>query len=164
MKSHLVIFALVALISTQAVSHSGGTDSNGCHAGSQPYHCHNSKNNSKSDGEASGSAHVGAWDINFGYQHKFEQANFIPFIGASLGKSEKHGDTDFGINLGVRFQNGWHASYVSTSKSFQLGYKFVHVSANSGYFGIGMRLPFGSADGNSSSFYYGGSILFSGDE
>ena len=27
-----------------AFSHSGRTDANGCHAGSQPYHCHSQKN------------------------------------------------------------------------------------------------------------------------
>jgi len=29
-----------------ASAHSGGTDANGCHAGSQPYHCHGSKSSS----------------------------------------------------------------------------------------------------------------------
>ena len=31
---------LAALVSTQTLAHSGGTDANGCHAGSRPYHCH----------------------------------------------------------------------------------------------------------------------------
>lgn len=35
------IMLLVSLISLEpAFSHSGGTDDFGCHAGSQPYHCH----------------------------------------------------------------------------------------------------------------------------
>ena len=29
-----------------AFAHSGGTDANGCHAGSQPYHCHNGSGSS----------------------------------------------------------------------------------------------------------------------
>jgi hypothetical protein len=30
----------VVLFSTLSFAHSGGTDANGCHAGSKPYHCH----------------------------------------------------------------------------------------------------------------------------
>ena len=158
MKFYLASFLLITLIPTQALSHSGGTDNKGCHAGSQPYHCHNNKNDSET------SISVGAWDINLGYQYQFEQSDFIPFIGTSVGKSEEYGDTNFGVNLGLKFQNGWYASYVSTSKSFQLGYEFIHISANSDYFGIGIRFPFGNTDSNNSSIYSSGSVLFSGDE
>ncbi|MED5387427.1 MAG: YHYH domain-containing protein [Pseudomonadota bacterium] len=28
------------MVSGGALAHSGGTDANGCHAGSKPYHCH----------------------------------------------------------------------------------------------------------------------------
>ena len=38
----LSLFLVISTIA-QSFAHSGGTDSNGCHAGSQPYHCHNSK-------------------------------------------------------------------------------------------------------------------------
>ena len=34
----MFLFLLVSV--EPAFSHSGGTDSSGCHAGSQPYHCH----------------------------------------------------------------------------------------------------------------------------
>ena len=34
-------FLFLLLIPTIAYSHSGGTNEYGCHAGSQPYHCHN---------------------------------------------------------------------------------------------------------------------------
>ena len=36
--SVMLLFLLVSV--EPAFSHSGGTDSSGCHAGSQPYHCH----------------------------------------------------------------------------------------------------------------------------
>ena len=36
--SVMLLFSLVSVES--AFSHSGGTDDFGCHAGSQPYHCH----------------------------------------------------------------------------------------------------------------------------
>ncbi len=42
----LVIYSL--LYSPYALSHSGGTDERGCHAGTQPYHCHNEKDDSSS--------------------------------------------------------------------------------------------------------------------
>ena len=39
------IMFLFLLVSVEpAFSHSGGTDSSGCHAGSQPYHCHDDDN------------------------------------------------------------------------------------------------------------------------
>ena len=39
--------ALVLLLpAAHGFGHSGGTDANGCHAGSRPYHCHNSKGGS----------------------------------------------------------------------------------------------------------------------
>jgi len=158
MKFYLVNFLFVALIPSSVLAHSGGTDSNGCHAGSEPYHCHNSKNGSES------SIDVGAWDINAGYQYHIEQTNLIPFIGASIGKSGENEDTAFGVNVGLKLESGWYASYVSTSKSLQLGYGFAHISANSDYFGAGIRFPFGGTTSSKSSIYSSGSILFSGDE
>jgi hypothetical protein len=38
MKYFLLYVAI--LWTVEATAHSGGTDANGCHAGSQPYHCH----------------------------------------------------------------------------------------------------------------------------
>ena len=36
------VIAIITILSTQAVAHSGGLNKRGCHAGSQPYHCHKS--------------------------------------------------------------------------------------------------------------------------
>ena len=41
--SVMFLFMLVSV--EPAFSHSGGTDSSGCHAGSQPYHCHDEDDN-----------------------------------------------------------------------------------------------------------------------
>lgn len=166
MKFYLAGFLLFFLIPIEAISHSGGTDSNGCHAGSQPYHCHNSNNDDylNNTNNTNTTIGVGAWDVNVGYQYQIEKTNFIPFIGASLGKSEDHETTKSGINLGIKLQNGWYTSYVTTSKSIQLGYEFVHISANPDYIGIGIRFPFLNTAINNSSVYSSASILFSGDE
>ena len=41
MRAVLVAFLCVSFLTTNiSYAHSGGTDSDGCHAGSQPYHCH----------------------------------------------------------------------------------------------------------------------------
>lgn len=41
MKKILTLTVLAFLsISSAAIAHSGGTDAYGCHAGTQPYHCH----------------------------------------------------------------------------------------------------------------------------
>ena len=37
----LTILSACLAFSPSAIAHSGGTNSDGCHAGSQPYHCHN---------------------------------------------------------------------------------------------------------------------------
>lgn len=42
MKKLVSALALTAVTATSAFAHSGGTNSQGCHSGSQPYHCHNS--------------------------------------------------------------------------------------------------------------------------
>jgi hypothetical protein len=39
MKLAAIILATLTF-SSAAIAHSGGTDSNGCHAGSKLYHCH----------------------------------------------------------------------------------------------------------------------------
>lgn len=40
MKLIATITLLLSLAAGSALAHSGGTNANGCHAGSQPYHCH----------------------------------------------------------------------------------------------------------------------------
>lgn len=40
-----VVMGIGTIAAGQTKAHSGGTDQWGCHAGSQPYHCHNPKNN-----------------------------------------------------------------------------------------------------------------------
>ena len=34
------VTAIVIILATQPAAHSGGLNKQGCHAGSQPYHCH----------------------------------------------------------------------------------------------------------------------------
>ena len=36
-------FFMLVIFSGELLAHSGRTDSDGCHAGSKPYHCHNEK-------------------------------------------------------------------------------------------------------------------------
>tara|TARA_S200000501_G_scaffold321140_1_gene316419 strand:- start:314 stop:787 length:474 start_codon:yes stop_codon:yes gene_type:complete len=42
-------FFILVCFSGELLAHSGRTDSDGCHAGSKPYHCHNKKNSPVSD-------------------------------------------------------------------------------------------------------------------
>ncbi len=44
-----VVMGFGAVTTVQTNAHSGGTDQWGCHAGSQPYHCHNPKNDYSND-------------------------------------------------------------------------------------------------------------------
>jgi len=159
MKFFLITFLLVTFISTKAYSHSGGTNSDGCHAGSKPYHCHNGGSSGNESLDFSG------WDFNLGYQYHIDETPFIPYAGLSVGKYNDHEDTSIGIDFGLKHQDGWYAGFVSTSKSVQLGYRFVHFSANSDSIGIGVKFTFGGSDfKNQSSIYSSGTVFFAGDE
>lgn len=50
----LIVAALLAaallLTPVSVVAHSGGTDANGCHAGTEPHHCHNGDSEGGSGG------------------------------------------------------------------------------------------------------------------
>jgi len=43
MKKVTALFFVTLMTASFVQAHSGGTDKYGCHAGSKPYHCHNSK-------------------------------------------------------------------------------------------------------------------------
>ena len=58
----LCMLTYEAFFTVSAHAHSGGTDANGCHAGSQPYHCHNgskSESSSSSGRSTSGASTLG---------------------------------------------------------------------------------------------------------
>ncbi|MEK9880261.1 MAG: hypothetical protein VW474_10750 [Paracoccaceae bacterium] len=44
-----ILFACLLALSSAAFSHSGGLNKQGCHAGSQPYHCHGKQNSATSN-------------------------------------------------------------------------------------------------------------------
>ncbi|WP_082122412.1 hypothetical protein [Arsukibacterium sp. MJ3] len=152
------ILSLLVFLPVTVLGHSGGTDSNGCHAGSMPYHCHNTKSDSSS-------IDISAWDVSAGYQYHIRNTKLVPFLGISHGKSNHELNSSTGFNIGLKYQEGWYASYVSSSKSVQLGYGIFHISANSDDVGLGLRLPLGSKQNRKeSSTYVSGSVLFSDAE
>lgn len=51
MKRAIIAALVAALVPSTLFAHSGGTDANGCHAGSQPYHCHNSRSSSSENSD-----------------------------------------------------------------------------------------------------------------
>lgn len=67
--------AVLCTMST-ALAHSGGTDANGCHAGTQPYHCHG--------GSSSGSGSTDKSGISFNEAAKFT-AGGLALISAFYG-------------------------------------------------------------------------------
>jgi hypothetical protein len=162
------LFIFIILFSTNLLSHSGGTDRNGCHAGSEPYHCHNSgsnRNSSQNDNhDDDGEPSLNAWDLNIGYQYHIKDTSYIPYAGLSLGKDiiyeEVSNDISVGIDLGVKLQNKWYIGYTSTSKSTKIGYGFFHFSFNSHFMGIGIHYPFNNSTNSQSSIYGSASGLF----
>ena len=61
MGSLRIILTILISIGTQSLtlSHSGGLDKQGCHAGSKPYHCHRKQNSTASTKPKSGSVITG---------------------------------------------------------------------------------------------------------
>lgn len=66
---------IVFSLPTTSVAHSGGTDDNGCHAGSEPYHCHNGGDSSGSSGGADTAIAVGAAVLVVGVIWYYSQCN-----------------------------------------------------------------------------------------
>ncbi len=158
--------AVLVGLATPAIvlAHSGGTDSNGCHAGSQPYHCH-SNNTATSDvsDSSSGIDGVDAWDLNLGYRYSFDGASPVPYFGLSIGQRADEEDVLVGVDLGFQFARGMYIGYVSTSNSIQFGYRALHFSANRDSIGIGIRFPARANSFLESTVYVSGSGLFGAD-
>lgn len=155
------------------LAHSGGTDANGCHAGSRPYHCHNNNNNNNNNNGSSGSGGSSGssnakneeskiiWDLNFGYVFELQDSEVYPFAGMSIGKNDPDGSVSLGANFGVQHHKGLYMSVVTTSKSIQVGYKFGHVSFGSDYIGFGFKFSLGQPKRSvTSPFYLSASSLF----
>ncbi len=98
-------------ISSTVCAHSGGLDADGCHAGSQPYHCHNGSSSSGSASPGSLSMRdlaiisTVSYGIYSGYQ------NFNSPIQLSLLNNNS------GIGVGASFINS-RRSWFSSSKVF----------------------------------------------
>ncbi len=155
---NLYILLVLSFVSSQTLAHSGGTDSNGCHAGSQPYHCHNG---GSSNSSGLGSTGVDAWDINLGYKWSIDGQSPIPYFGLSLGQEYGIDDVTFGVDLGFEFSSGFYLGYVTTSNSIQLGFNSIHLSINQNSIGLGLRLPLNNQTNQplKSMFYLSGSGL-----
>lgn len=157
MKFSIVFLLLCFFYIPNTYAHSGGTDKNGCHAGSQPYHCHNGGSSSENAG-----LDFNGWDFNLGYQYLIDESQISPYIGFSVGRSDHHESIQGGIDFGFKHRDGFYAGYVTTSESVQLGYNFFHVSVNSNGIGFGLRCSFGDSEVKKPlPFYYSGSFLAS---
>ena len=168
MLPRLLQFILFTIFSCNAIAHSGGTNSAGCHAGTQPYHCHVSNDGtggSSSTGTSSDFSidGVDAWDLNLGYRYSFDGASPIPYFGLSVGKRYDSEDVVVGADLGLHFTQGFYVGFVSTSNSIQLGFRALHLSFNQDSIGLGIRFPFNKSHLPTSSVYFSGSGLFSGE-
>ncbi len=155
------VMLVLSILSVNVFAHSGRTNKNGCHAGNKPYHCHIGRNNGQTNANSgqSNSTKTQAWDLNLGYQFQIDKFSCFPYIGASIGQSDKNNSASLGLDVGLRLKNGIYIGGTNTSKSFKFGYKFFHLSAgNRKRIGIGFTYPFYLQN---SAFYASGSVLFS---
>jgi hypothetical protein len=145
-----------SIFPTVLLAHSGGLDQFGCHAGSQPYHCHNNPvTNSNSAG--SPTTELSGWDLNFGVRFPVNgpsRTSIYPYLGFSVGESTDNDQPVIGVDVGISFENYFYVGYVTTSKTLQLGFRPVHVSIGDELVGIGLRLPLGQSKSTSQDPYY----------
>ena len=166
MRNIVIVTTVLCTFNGAALAHSGGTDSNGCHAGSQPFHCHNGSTSSGNSGSTESDVSFGsldAWDLNLGYRYNFDGASPVPYFGLSIGKQYGDEDIAVGADLGVKFRQGFYLGYASTSNSVQLGFNAIHLSVNNNSIGLGIRFPFDRTSPISSTFYFSGSGLVGTD-
>jgi len=165
----LFLAVLLILLSSHLFAHSGGTDQNGCHAGSQPRHCHGGSTSTPSTFSSDSSSNsdlesisVPAWDINLGFKWFIDDGSPIPYFGLSFGKEYEEEDVALGADLGIESGSGIYFGYVSTSNSLQLGFRALHLSVNQNSIGIGLRFPPGGRRNVplNSTIYFSGSGLF----
>lgn len=71
-----IIVALSMLAPTFASAHSGGTDSNGCHSGTQAYHCHGSKSD-ELNWEAMAAGILLLWGLNYLMRDKPDNKQYL---------------------------------------------------------------------------------------
>ena len=98
-----LIVALSMLAPSIGSAHSGGTDSNGCHAGTQPYHCHSSKS-TELNWEAMAAGILLLWGLN--YLMKDEPDNKRYLTDDSDGATSRfyflpHTDVDENLNPSI---------------------------------------------------------------
>ena len=117
---YLLAIALSICISFQTLAHSGGTDKYGCHAGSQPYHCHNSKSNTSNSTDSnsstkietvriiviSGIAIIGAFALGFAVGKMLNSNPYFNFEDLNIQSIEPTYDSNsntFGLKLNTKF-------------------------------------------------------------
>ena len=94
-----IIVALSMLAPTFASSHSGGTDSNGCHSGTQAYHCHSSKSDDL-NWEAMAAGILLLWGLNYLTRDKTDKKQYLTDdTGGSTGRLYFLPQTDIDENL-----------------------------------------------------------------
>ena len=105
-----LIVATSMLMPTVVSAHSGGTDSNGCHSGSQPYHCHNSKSEDLDinwEGVAIGVLLL--WGLTYFTRDKTEKNYFLNKETDNASGSLyflPHADIDQGLNPSIGLKLG----------------------------------------------------------
>ncbi len=117
MNKIFIVACVLVLTYSIAGAHSGGTDANGCHAGSQPYHCHNSKSSSSASSfDSEGLTDLAAlllvgwliWELSNNedqyqyisdFNNKSSKSNFQPDISFKA----LNNDDNYLINFGLKY-------------------------------------------------------------
>lgn len=132
---------LVLSFSSTCFAHSGRTDSNGCHSGSEPYHCHSdSSQNDSASSSSSDPTSIGLYHLALGTTLALSvnsvYSNFQHPVYVSLNSS--------GIGLG--------ASFIDPNKAIYLNSKFY---SDNSVISIGTMLP----NMHNFDFYIGGGVF-----
>lgn len=142
--SNLLLLIAAVAFSNLSLSHSGGTDSNGCHSGSQPYHCHNDNNSSSSSSDSETDDGIGfsasmrdiaigatISSLSYSAYKNFTQPTYLSPFGLGVGSS--YIDSKFPIFV--------NSKVYEKDSVINLGYyKPVHYKVSFDlYYGLGVH-------------------------
>lgn len=132
-------FLMLLLFSNFSYSHSGRTDENGCHAGSQPYHCHNSGSSSSDDD--SSNSNFSVYHLSVGTTVTFSVLSAFYDLQHPLYLSVN----ESGLGLG--------ASFLDPNKVLYINSKFYSDESV-----INIGKMFTNIDKSNINFYIGGGV------
>jgi len=122
-----ILFACLLALSSAAFSHSGGLNKQGCHAGSQPYHCHGKQNSATSNVPKAGTKLTGI--VTHVRDGDTVEVDGIPIRLAALDCPEKGTQKgDFATKIAKQFKGQKMTCELTGAKTYDRLVAYCSVS------------------------------------